>query len=253
MMVQDWKKSAVDVVAKEIDKWPVVALADMRKMPAAQIQKIRAALRGEAEVKMAKKSIIDRAAEKSKKKEIKKLVKEAGLPALIFSKVDAVKLYNKILENKSEAFIKAGEIAPFDIVVPAGKTSLPPGPLVSDLQKAGIKAAIKGPNIEILETKVVAKAGEKVKPEVADALQKLGIKPLSLELNLAGVLSEGLLFSQNVLKENTPQAIQAKITLLFRDAVNLAVNSGVFEKESVEIMISKAQAEALALKALVGQ
>ena len=37
-----------------------------------------------------------------------------------------------------------GDIAPVDIIVPAGDTGIPPGPAIGTLTKAGIKASIQG-------------------------------------------------------------------------------------------------------------
>ena len=52
---------------------------------------------------------------------------------------------------------KAGETAPEDIVIEKGPTSFKPGPIVGELQQAGIPAAIEGGKVRIRETKTVVK------------------------------------------------------------------------------------------------
>lgn len=275
-MVHEKKKEAVELLKKELDSWPVVGLLDMNKLPAAQLQHIRFSLKN-ARIIMTKKSVIKFALEKATKKDIKNLMllgpKE---PALILSKDDPFKLQKILNDNKSEAFARAGDIAPFDLIIPAGKTNLPPGPAISELQKAGLKAAIKGPNIEILESKLVAKEGEKISEQTAGLLIKLNVKPMEIGLNMLGAWSDGLIYKQDILSVDektyikniqsawtnafnlafnadwpTKDTVPFKITDAARNAFNLAVNAEIYNKESIGIFIQRAQAEALSLKGLV--
>ena len=62
--------------------------------------------------------------------------------------------------TKTAAPAKPGDIAPEDILVKAGDTPFKPGPIVGELQKAGIPAAIEGGKIVIKKDKVLVKKGE---------------------------------------------------------------------------------------------
>ena len=78
--------------------------------------------------------------------------------AVIFTEMTPFRLYAFLKKNKGKAAAKEGQLAPNDIIVPAGDTGLPPGPALSDLKGAGLQVKIQGPTIEITEDKVVAKA-----------------------------------------------------------------------------------------------
>lgn len=275
-MVSDKKKNSVVKLAAEIEKWPVIGLLDLAKLPAAQLQQIRAALRGKAEIKMTKKSTIRFAAEKTKKN-IKGLLEfEANEPAIILSDIEPFVLYKSIIQNRTDAFAKAGDVAPFDIIIPAGKTSLPPGPVISELQKEGIKAAIKGPSIEILESKTITKEGQQISAPIAGILQKLNIKPMQLQLNILATFAEGTIYSKDILaiveedwgnqivvawraafnlayNSNWPTAatMPLKISEAVRNALNLAINAEIYTKETIEVFLAKANAQAASLKSLL--
>jgi len=65
------------------------------------------------------------------------------MPALLFTKENPFKLYNKLQKSKSSAPAKAGQTAPSEIVVPKGPTPFAPGPIIGELGALGIKTAVE--------------------------------------------------------------------------------------------------------------
>jgi large subunit ribosomal protein L10 len=83
----------------------------------------------------------------------------SGHSALIFTDDNPFRLYKQLEKTKTKMAAKPGEKAPEDIVVEKGPTSFRPGPIVGDLQKAGLPAAIEAGKVKIRETKTVAEGG----------------------------------------------------------------------------------------------
>ncbi len=251
--VSEKKKKELSEITKLLREYPIISITDMNNIPAPQLQKMRSLLRGKVLIRMTKKTLMKRAFEelKSEKKNIEKLADYLkGMPALILSKEDPFKL-NKILEeNVSFAPAKAGQVAPDDIVVHKGKTSFPPGPLISELSSVGIKAGIEDGKIAIKEDKVVVKKGEVVSPKVASVLSRLDIKPMRIGLEIIAAYDNGEIFTGEVLKISTEKTV-GMLRRAFVETFNLAVEIGYLTKETVELLISKAslQAKTLALEA----
>lgn len=274
-MVQKWKEQKVHDLEKIIESSSSVGIVDVSGMPAAMLQSMKKSLRGSAEILHAKKSSIIRAIEASGKKkqnisDLKKL--EAKIPALIISSDNPFKVYKKIQKNKVEASAKEGDITPKDIVVSEGPTNLPPGPAIAELQKAGLKAAIQGPNIVIKETSTLVKKGAKITAEAANVLSKLNIKPMEIGLNVAGFYEGGVVYGKEILgvdeSEYANKVMQAyrnafnlaynanyftkdvvllKLSEAYRNAMNLGINAEIFEKEIIPHLLAKANLQALSV------
>ena len=139
--VADYKKEIVSNLANLITQYPIIGIVNMENLPAPQLQKMRAQLRGSFFITMTKKRLIRLAFEqtKSEKKGIEKLEEHlGGEPALIFTKENPFKLSRTLQRNKSPAPAKAGQTAPRDIMVSKGATSFAPGPIIGELAVAGI-------------------------------------------------------------------------------------------------------------------
>ncbi len=246
-MVQQYKVDKVKEVAGLIDKYPIVGIIDMNKLPASQLHSIKKDIRGVAKVLVVKKRLIKLALDKSSKKEAKNLLeKDVAIPALIFSDENPFKLFATLKKNKAEAFAKAGDKAPKEIIVPEGETDLPPGPIIGALQKVNVKARIQGNNIVVTEDSPVASEGEEISPELSSILMQLGIKPMEIGLNLVAVCEDGTIFDKNVLDIDVDE-YAGKISSAYLGAFNLAMNAGVPNKETIPHLIGKAHMEGLNL------
>ncbi|NOZ59582.1 MAG: 50S ribosomal protein L10 [Euryarchaeota archaeon] len=247
--VAKWKLEKVEELARLIRDYPVVGIVNMENIPARTLQKMRAKLRGEVLIKMSKKSIMQHAIEKAAKEE-KSLAdlkdKLRGQPAFIFSKINPFKLYKILEENKVPAPAKPNSIAPRDIVVPKGETPFAPGPLLGELQALGIQTEIKGGKIAVKKDTVVARAGDVIDAKLANILNRLGIEPMEVGLDLIAAYEAGTVFSPEVLRVDEEE-VKAQLALAYQQAVNLSINSGFLTRETAPLAIAKAYREALAL------
>ena len=246
-MVSKKKIKTVKEIQEQIKKYPVFGIIDIFKLPASQLHDIRNKLREKAVIKVVKKRLITIALEKSNAKNIKALENYIqGEPAMIFTEMNPFKLARIIEKSSSQAPAKEGDIAPKDIVVKAGPTSLAPGPVIGEFQKVKIPAMVEGEKIVIREDTVVTKKGEVINKDVANILSKLGIEPMDISLNLLAVWENGTIYTKDVLfvpiEEYINQIKNASV-----DAFNLSININYFTPENISLLLSKAHKEMIYL------
>jgi large subunit ribosomal protein L10 len=271
-----WKKTEVEEIKKNTAKYTLVGLVDMYGIPAAQVQQIRRNLRGKAVIRVTRNTLIDHALKEigGKVSGLSKFV--SGHSAMIFSNDNPFRLFKQLEKTKTKMAAKAGETAPDDIVVEKGPTSFKPGPIVGELQQAGIPAAIEGGKVKIRETKTIVKKGAVISAKVADVMIKLGIKPMDVGLALQAAYYDGDVYEPSVLAIDeaailaqirlaaaqafnlsvnaavpTKDTIAPILTKAVREARGLAVEAAIYEKDVVDAIIGKAQQESIALKSIV--
>lgn len=276
--VPEWKKQKVEEVKQFVKDKKVVGVFSLQNLPSSQFQSIRKQLRGKAELLVTKKIFMQRAFKELGRPDLEKLLQYLQGPCgLIVSEENPFKLFKIIKKSRSKAFAKPGMIAEEDIIVPAGETDLPVGPVLSELKMAKIDCKIDKGKIVVNKDSVVTKKGEKVTEQAAAALSKLGIMPFKIGLKILALTEDGVIYTPEVLDINeeqvmselvssctkafnlafnsgypTKQTIELMITQAFDKARNLAVNAGVFTKESIEFMLAKAAAQAAGLKNITG-
>ncbi len=271
-----WKREEVEEIKELSNTHDLIGLVDIYGIPAKQFQQIRRSLHGSAVVKVARNTLVAHAFNELGGQFIDLNNKVSEHSALIFASGNPFKLFKSLEQTKTKRAAKAGEIAPEDIVVNEGPTSFKPGPIVGELNSAGIPAAIDGGKVKIKQTKTVVKAGQAVSAKQAEVLSKLDIKPMPVGLSLTAVCYEGEIYLPDVLSVDD-EAYKAKITLAASQAFNLAVNAAVptacaavteaqiakavrearnlgveapiYEKGVIEMIIGKAFRQASALKA----
>jgi len=247
--VSDYKKEVVKELVKLIGEFPIIGVVNMENLPAPSLQKMRAQLRGSFFITMTKKRLIKLAFEetKSKKKGIEQLEKFlGGMPALIFTKENPFKLSKTLQKSKSPAPAKGGQTAPRDIIVNKGATSFAPGPIIGELALAGIKSGVENGKVAIKEDSVVVRAGEKIKPKVAEILTRLGIQPMEVGLDLVAVYENGLIYGRDVLSVDEKEYLR-RLTNASRWAFNLAMDIAYPTKQTIQLLIGKANNDAKAL------
>ena len=273
--VAPYKKEIVNHLISLINEYPIIGIVNMENLPAPQLQTMRAQLRGKFFITMTKRRLIKLAFEetKSKKKGIEKLEPHlGGEPALIFTKENPFKLSKTLQKSKSPAPAKSGQTAPRDITVNKGATSFAPGPIIGELALAGIKAGVEAGKVAIKEDTVVVRAGEKIKPKVAEILTRLGIQPMEVGLDLVAVYENGLIYARDVLSVDeseykkrlanasrwafnlanyisypTKETIRLLIGKAYNDAKSLGIAQNIFDAEIIDILLSKAEQQMLSL------
>lgn len=244
--VADWKKEKVAELEELTNNNEIIGIVNLADIPAPQLQTMRRTLGDKAILKMSRKNFIKIALANSNK-EVEGLADYLeGQPAMVFTEMNPFKLFKILEDSKTEAPAKAGAIAPADIVVPAGDTSFPPGPILGELQQAGIPAKIDKGSIVVQEDATVVKEGEPVPKNVADILTKLEIYPMEVGMNLLAVCEGDTIYTADVLKIDEEETLQT-IATAYQNAINLSVNAGIVNSESAPILIQKAATEAMNL------
>lgn len=247
--INEKKKIAVEKIIKLANSYPIIGIVNIQNLPASELQVIRENLRENVVLFITKKRLMRIAFEKLKDKlkgidGLEKYMK--GMPALIFTKDNPFKLFKRLEKGKSPSFIKAGQIAPKDIIVKAGPTSFSPGPIIGELGSIGLKTMIDKGKITIKEDKVVVKEGETVSDKVASILSRLGIKPIESGLDLIAAYEDGSILLKEIL-EVDEQVYITNIMTAVKQSINLSVETGYLTKDTAEIVIIKAYKDALML------
>jgi len=101
-----------------------------------------------------------------------------GQNIFIFTNNDPVDLAIKLSQIEISLPASPGDIAPDDIVIPAGNTGIPPGPIIGLFSSLNIPTKIISGTIHITRDVLIAKKGDKISLDIANILSKLGIEPI---------------------------------------------------------------------------
>lgn len=280
-MVAEKKIKEVKNISELIQNNKVIGIANIRGIPAKQLQQMRASLRGKVNFRITKNRLLFRALKEANQSttDIEKLIDNIeDQSAIVFSDINPFKLYKEFENTKTNAPAKGGEISPKDIIVPKGETSFKPGPIVGDLQHAGIPAAIEKGKVIIKKDKVVVKEGKEIPNNVAQMLSRLEIFPMIIGLDLRAAYENGTIFDANILAVDEVEIINKislasvqtfnlamfinyvnNITIIpllqkaHSDAMNLAINGNIITKQTLKHLISKAHNQMLALASNVDE
>ena len=252
--ISDDKKKLAAGYAKLILDYPIVGVVNLENLPSQQLNNMRRQLReSKVIIKVGKKRLFKIAIEKSK--EVKKQLEQLeeylkGIPALIFTKENPFALFKLIKKNKSKASARPGQIAPADITVSAGPTPFTPGPIISELAGFGIKTKVENGKLNIIEDVVVAKEGDILDDKMASLLQKLGIEPMEIGLDLVAIYEQGVVYTKSVLDIDEDK-FKLDLDNCARWAFNLSIEAGYPTKDNITVFITKAfqQTKAVALEA----
>jgi len=247
--VASWKKEMFQRLAELIEKYPVVAIADLQKVRSSQIQEIRKKLRGQAEVLVAKNTILKKAAGElgEKKPNIGKFADDlTGSNLLLFTGMNPYALILFLNKNKVRVPAKAGDIATSDIIIPGGNTGLQPGPVISEFGEVKVTTRIEGGSIWVARDTVVAEKGDTISPKLASLLSKLGMKPMEAGLTIVRAFDEGAVLKPEDLVFDL-EAYKSELAEACRDALALAVETEYLVPETAPTIIGNAFREALYL------
>jgi large subunit ribosomal protein L10 len=267
------KTSTVERVAELAKKYPVIAVTQLSKVRSAQLMAVRKVLRGNAEMMVVKNTLAVLALKRAGIKNADELLGHlAGQNALLFSNLDPFKLYLLLERNRVNLAARAGDTAPNDIMVPAGNTGQPAGPVLSEFREAGIQTKIESGSIWVVKDSVAAKAGAEISPKLASLLSKLGIKPIRAGLSIALAYEDGVIYSADAVAidlEKYRESIMSGyasskalavyvgyvnvdtapeiIARAYREAMELAIEVGDITQETAPLILGRAEAEASAV------
>jgi len=210
------KQKYFDKLIQLVENEPTCLIVSVDHVGSSQLQKVRIALRGKAELLMGKNTMIRTA--------LRKRVEETGNEGLanllgvirgnlgfVFCKAGTVDYVREVMgEYVLPAAAKVGVEAPVDVKLPPGPCGLDPAQ-TSFFQALNIATKIVKGAIEIVKEEHVIKKGEKCGASAVALLQKLNIKPFEYGIQLKMVYEEGSVFDAKVL-DITDDALMEKFT-----------------------------------------
>ncbi|HTT35381.1 MAG TPA: 50S ribosomal protein L10 [Thermoplasmata archaeon] len=248
--VRPEKTARVDRLAAQLVARPMTALVGVRGVPASALQTMRRALRARGHpILVAPNSALRHALEVAARTRPSLAPLAEALhdqTALMTAEGNPFSLSVELAGTRSPTPARGGEIAPDDIVVPAGTTSFKPGPIVGELQHAGFPAAIeKGKVVLKKDTRIVV-AGAPISREVAGLLTRLDIFPLQVGLELRAVVDGDTFYGPGTLVVDI-EARRAELAAAHRRALGVAVELAYPTAATIPILVSRAHRRALAL------
>jgi len=274
--VAKWKYDEVKKLTDLFTSKKVVGIVEIGGIPAPQMQQMRSNLHGTTDIRSAKNSLLFRALDEAEKQVkgisgLKELI--TGQTAVISTDMNPFKLFGQIKATRTMAPARGGETAAHDIVVKAGDTPFKPGPVVGELQKASIPAAIQEGKVVIRNDKVIVPEGEKIPKDVAQMLTRLEIYPVEIGMTLHAAFEDGNIFKPDVLDIDVDEfigrmsqassnafnlavesgwisglTIKPLLMKAYHNAFTLALEKGIVNKKTIEHLISKAHSNMFALK-----
>jgi len=273
------KAREVEEIAVLLEKYKTIGIAGLQKVRAVQLQALKKKLQDVAHLRVIKNTLMRRAINKCRgKRGIEELEKYlTGSNIFLFTDLNPFKLAILLQKSRVQITAKAGDVASFDVVVPAGNTGLPPGPIISQLSAVGLPTRIESGSVWINRDTLVVKQGEVIDARLASVLSKLGIKPVEAGLIMKAVYDDGLIITEDQLridldeiKRNvqkacadafnlslntaypTPENIELLLHIAFQQAFSLSLNAAVPTNETIMHLLRKAHMEALNLNAKIG-
>jgi large subunit ribosomal protein LP0 len=196
------KKAAyMEKLVSVFEKHTRVLVVSCDNIGSAHMQNIRKQLRGRATVLMGKNTMMRKAIRSNLTRNpqwVALLPSIIGNVGLVFTTGDLSEIRDVLTALRVPASAKVGIIAPQDVLVPKGQTTLEPTK-TSFLQALNIASKINKGTIEILNDVPLIKAGDKVGPSEAQLLQMLDIRPFTYGLNVVGVYDNGSSYGAEIL------------------------------------------------------
>ena len=272
------KTKEVEEITNLIKGYSIIGIASLQKVRAAQLQELKRNLADKVYMRVLKNTLIRLAIENCKERpDLKKLEEHVkGSNLFMFTNLNPFKLSLILERGKVKTTAKSGDVAAFDVVVPAGNTGQPPGPIISQLNAVGLPTRIESGSVWINKDTLVAKKGEQINERLASMLSKLGIKPVEAGLALTVALDDGLIVTQEQLKldiDGTTHEVESAyaesfalslsisypteenmVTLLqlaHKEAYALSVGAAIPTKETIEDLLRMANAQMLSLNSKV--
>jgi large subunit ribosomal protein L10 len=264
------KADKVKEIKGLLSQYNSVGIASLEKVRSAQLQKLRQKLEENACLLVVKNSLITRAVSETEDKAgIEKLEEYLTGPNLyLFTNLNPFKLVLLLEKSRVKATARAGDVAAFDVTVPAGNTGLPPGPIISQFTAVGLRTRIESGSVYVSKDTLVVKKGEPISAPLGSLLAKLGIKPVEVGLSLKVVYDDGVIitsenltldidafrrsveeahqFAFNLSLEAEiilPENISYLLRLARQKAYSLALNAGIINEDTVADLIRKANME----------
>jgi len=246
------KADEVQEIKGVLSRYNTVGIASLEKVRAAQLQKLKKKLEKSAYLRVIKNSLIKRAIANSDKAGIEKLEEYLTGPNLfLFTNLNPFTLSILLDKSRVNATARAGDVAAFDVTVPAGNTGLPPGPIISQFTAVGLRTRIESGSVYVSKDTTVVKKGEPISAQLGSLLAKLGIKPVEVGLGLKLVYDDGIILTEDDLKVDLDE-VQRSVEEAHQFAFNLSLEAAYPIPENISFLLRKAHQESYSLALSVG-
>jgi len=275
--VLEEKSSEVDAIKDILKEYKSIGIASLQKVRASQLQELKKSMAGKVYLRVLKNTLIKLAIEEMNKEDLKKLEDYLeGSNVYFFTDLNPFKLALLLERGKVKTTAKAGDIAAIDVIVPAGNTGQPPGPIISQLNAVGLPTRIESGSVWVSKDTLVVRKGEEINERLAGVLSKLNIKAVELGISMRAVFDDGLIIRGDQLKVDvdatrksleqsnlaafalamaigypTKDTITPLLQLAHQKAVALAVSAAIPTKETIGDLIRKANAEMTSLSSAI--
>jgi large subunit ribosomal protein L10 len=276
-LVLEEKTGEVEEIKELLQQYKSIGVASLKKVRAPQLQELKKSLTGKVYMRVMKNTLMRIAIENMGETDLKKLEPFLeGSNVLLFTNLNPFKLALMLERGKVKTTAKSGDIAAMDVVIPQGNTGQPPGPIISQLNGAGLPTRIESGSVWVAKDTLVVRKGEVINERLASVLSKLGVKAVEAGLSMRVVYDEGLMVMEEQLKIDvdgtrkslqqsqgeafalvlgiaypTSDTIVSLLQVAHQKAVALSVGAAIPTKDTVADLIRKANAEMHSLNSAV--
>ena len=245
--VLEEKSNEVEEIKVILKEYSSIGVASLKKVRASQLQELKKSMVGKVTFRVLKNTLVKLALEEMEQAELKKLEDYLdGSNVYLFTNLNPFKLALLLERGKVKTTAKSGDIAAMDVVIPAGNTGQPPGPVISQLNAVGLPTRIESGSVWISKDTLVVRRGEEINERLAGVLSKLGIKAVELGLSMRAVLDNGLMIVGDQLRidvDATRRSIESSNAQAFALAIEIVYTT----KDTIKPLLQTAHQKALAL------
>jgi large subunit ribosomal protein L10 len=271
--VLEEKTSEVEAIKDLLKGYKSIGIASLQKVRAAQLQELKKNLAGKVYMRVLKNTLTKFAIEDMNRDDLKKLEEYLeGSNLFLFTNLNPFKLALLLEHGKVKTTAKSGDTAAMDVVIPAGNTGQPPGPIISQLNAVGLPTRIESGSVWVSKDTLLVRKGEPISTRLAAVLSKLGIKAVEAGLSMRAILDEGLIIDGEQLKidiketrknfeQSHKEAFALSLSIAYPTTENmttllqtahqkafaLSLNAAVPTKETIADLVKKAHTEMLSL------
>ena len=245
--VLEEKIGEVEDIRELLKGYKSIGLASLQKVRAAQLQALKKNLAGKVYMKVLKNTLTKLAIEGMDNEGLKKLAEHLeGANLFLFTDLNPFKLALLLERGKVKTTAKSGDIAAMDVVIPAGSTGQPPGPIISQLNAVGLPTRIESGSVWVSKDTLVVRKDEIISERLAAVLSKLGIKAVEAGLSMKLVLDEGLIITGDLLQIDV-EATRRSVDESNRAAFALSLSISYPTPENIIMLLQTAHQKALVL------
>jgi len=245
--VLEEKSSQVEEIKEILTEYKSIGIASLQKVRAAQLQELKKNLAGKVCMRVLKNTLLKIALENMDTTELKQL--EAyleGSNLFLFTDLNPFKLALLLERGKVKTIAKSGDIAAMDVVIPAGNTGQPPGPIISQLNAVGLPTRIESGSVWVSKDTLVVHKGETINERLAAVLSKLGVKAVEAGLSMTAVYDEGLMITGDQLKIDINET-RKTVEQSHGDAFALSLSIAYPTHDNIDALLQTAHQKAFAL------